>query len=53
MPGHDGVGSQLDQRKGDPLALNPPRADGGSPDLDDGQRFEVDEVVQGDTSDGS
>ena len=45
--GNVGVGGELDEREGDPLALDPPGADGLAPDVDDRDRGEIDEVAHG------
>src|SRR4051795_12787201 len=45
VPWNDRVGSQLDERKSDPFALHASSADRLAPQVEDGQRCEVDEVA--------
>ena len=45
VSGHDRVRSQLDKRQRDPFALDASSADGVAPQIEDGQRCEVDEVA--------
>jgi hypothetical protein len=47
MLGDPAVRGQLDGRERDPIPLDPPGADGLSPDVDDRNRFDVDEVTHG------
>ena len=50
VPGHDRIGRELDEGKGDPLALDPPSADGLAPDVDDRHVRHVDQVAHGPSS---